>query len=190
MLPIAGVRHRATVRLRLSAEPGPPRLHQCQRLQRVRRLGSGLWLEYLADVFHLTRSGTSADHDPHDHKIVEQSGESYSSRSSSRGLGGAFLGSQIQTARIQYELILQHARHLTAGAVSTTRRQSPRGQLRFAMAPSATSAANKGFIGDGAVVSYVNKNGDNHETHGNGTSLCVRALQHLRICPHSSSRVE
>ena len=50
--------------------------------------------------------------------------------------------------------------------------------------------ANKGFIGDGAVVSYLNNKGDDHETYGNGTSLCVRALQHLRICPHSSSQVE
>ena len=27
-------------------------------------------------------------------------------------------------------------------------------------------------------------------TYGNGTSLCVRALQQLRICPRNSSRVE
>jgi hypothetical protein len=58
------------------------------------------------------------------------------------------------------------------------------------LAPSVTWAANKGFIGDGAVVSYLNNKGDNHETYGNGTSLCVRALQHLRICPHASSQVE
>src|ERR1700674_2352450 len=62
--------------------------------------------------------------------------------------------------------------------------------LGNAIAPSATSAADKDFIGDGAVVSYVNNKGDNHETYGNGTSRCVGALQHLRICPHSSSRVE
>ena len=48
----------------------------------------------------------------------------------------------------------------------------------------------KGFNGDGAVVAYLNNKGDNHETYGNGTSLCVRALQHLRICPHRSSQVE
>jgi hypothetical protein len=58
------------------------------------------------------------------------------------------------------------------------------------MAPSAASAANKGFIGDGAIVSYLVNKGDNHETYGNGTSVGVRALQHLRICPHSSSQVE
>jgi len=55
--------------------------------------------------------------------------------------------------------------------------------------PARTSAANKGFIGDGAVASYLNSKGDNHETYGNGTSLSVSALQHLRICPHSWSRV-
>jgi hypothetical protein len=58
------------------------------------------------------------------------------------------------------------------------------------MALSATSAGDKGFIGDGAVVSYLNNKGDIHETYGNGTSLGVRVLQHLRICPHSSSQVE
>jgi diaminopimelate epimerase len=58
------------------------------------------------------------------------------------------------------------------------------------MAPPATSAANKGFIGDGAVVSYLNNKGDNHETCGNGTRLGVCALQHLRICPHRSSQAE
>jgi hypothetical protein len=31
------------------------------------------------------------------------------------------------------------------------------------MAPSATSAADKGFTGDGAVVSYLDNKGDNHE---------------------------
>jgi hypothetical protein len=51
------------------------------------------------------------------------------------------------------------------------------------MAPSATSAADKGFIGDGAVVSYLSSKGDNHETYGNGTSLGVRALQHLPPLP-------
>jgi hypothetical protein len=52
------------------------------------------------------------------------------------------------------------------------------------------SQLNKEFIGDGAVVSYLNNKGDNDETYGNGTCVCVRALQHLRICPHSSSQVE
>src|ERR1700743_3652926 len=57
-------------------------------------------------------------------------------------------------------------------------------------APSATSAANRGFIGNGAVVSYLNDKGDNDETYyGNGTSLYVRALRQLRICPYNSARV-
>jgi hypothetical protein len=52
------------------------------------------------------------------------------------------------------------------------------------------SQANKDFIGDSAVVSYLGEKGDNDEIYGNGTSLCVRVPQHLRICPHSSSQVE
>jgi hypothetical protein len=82
---------------------------------------------------------------------------------------------------------------MTAGAVSTDEKTiaAQLARLGTAMAPSATWAANKGFIGDGAVVSYLHNEGDNHhETYGNGTSLCVRALQHLRICPHRSSQVE
>jgi hypothetical protein len=54
----------------------------------------------------------------------------------------------------------------------------------------ATSTANRDFVGDGAVVSYLNNKGDNHETYGDGIGHCVRALQHLRVRLHSSSRVE
>jgi len=51
-------------------------------------------------------------------------------------------------------------------------------------------AANKGFIGDDAAVSYLNNKGDNHEIYSNGTGYCVRALQQLRICPQRSSQLE
>jgi hypothetical protein len=54
---------------------------------------------------------------------------------------------------------------------------------------SAAIALEKGFNGDGAVVSYLNGKGDSHETYGNSISFCVRALQRRRTCPHSSSRV-
>ncbi|MET0218563.1 MAG: hypothetical protein ABW205_11670, partial [Burkholderiales bacterium] len=36
----------------------------------------------------------------------------------------------------------------------------------------------QGFNGDGAVVSYLENKGDNHETCDPGTSLCVRALKY------------
>jgi hypothetical protein len=48
----------------------------------------------------------------------------------------------------------------------------------------------KDFIGDGVVYLLSKQQGDNHETYGNGTGLGVRVLKHVRICPHSSSRVE
>src|SRR6202165_2391404 len=41
-------------------------------------------------------------------------------------------------------------------------------------------ALKEDFNGDGAVVSYLNNKGDNHETRDNSISLCVRALQHVR----------
>src|SRR5450631_3478438 len=75
----------------------------------------------------------------------------------------------------------------SAAGSSTFNRTARSGPLRYA--PSATSAANRDFIGDGAVVSYLNNKGDNNETYGDGTSLYVRALRHLRICPDNSSRV-
>ena len=53
----------------------------------------------------------------------------------------------------------------------------PQVRLGNAMTPSATSAANKGFMDDGPVVSRPNDIGDNGKTHGNCTRLCVRALQ-------------
>jgi hypothetical protein len=45
----------------------------------------------------------------------------------------------------------------------------------------------QGFNGDGAVVSYLENKGDNHETYDNSIGLCVRALQHGRACKHGSS---
>jgi hypothetical protein len=59
----------------------------------------------------------------------------------------------------------ENARHrfsFSAGAVSTDEKTiaAQSAPLGTAMAPSATWAANKGFIGDGAVVSYLNNNGD------------------------------
>src|ERR1700743_377891 len=61
---------------------------------------------------------------------------------------------------------------------------------RFTMAASVTSAANKGFIGMVRLSLICVTQGDDHEAYGNGTSLGVRTLQHLPICPQSSSRVE
>src|SRR5258708_23481026 len=88
---------------------------------------------------------------------------------------------------------VRHHRLAQAGAPLSDRlcgaaRLAPLGKA--AMAPLARSADNKGFIGDDVVVSYLDNKGDNYETYGHGTSHCVRALQHLRICPHSSSPVE
>jgi hypothetical protein len=40
------------------------------------------------------------------------------------------------------------------------------------------------FNGGGTVVSYLNGKGDNDEPYGNSISG-VRAIQHVRICPHS-----
>ena len=51
-------------------------------------------------------------------------------------------------------------------------------------------ATKKDFNGDDAVVSYLINKGDNHEACSNGTSVCARALQHLRICAHGSSQAE
>src|ERR1700694_1561479 len=48
----------------------------------------------------------------------------------------------------------------------------------------------QGFNGDGAVVSYLENKGDNHETYDNSISLCIRALQHGRTCKDGSSRAE
>jgi len=42
----------------------------------------------------------------------------------------------------------------------------------------------EGFNGDGAVVSYLNDKGDNDDTYGDSISG-VRAVQHVRIRPHS-----
>jgi hypothetical protein len=44
------------------------------------------------------------------------------------------------------------------------------------MAPSATSAADKGFTGDGAVVFYLDNKGDNRETYGNGNHWSLLEL--------------
>ena len=38
----------------------------------------------------------------------------------------------------------------------------------------------QGFNGDGALVSYLENKGDNHETYDPGTCLCVRALKYVR----------
>ena len=59
--------------------------------------------------------------------------------------------------------------------------------LRGAAADVNASAANRLLVMV-RFVSYLSEKRNNHETYGNGTGLCVRALQHLRICPHSSSR--
>ena len=44
----------------------------------------------------------------------------------------------------------------------------------FAYDPTRTSAADKGFIGDSAVVSYLNSKGDNHTAISAGTGTAMR----------------
>lgn len=60
VLPVAGVRRRAAVRLRLSAQRRPPRVRQSQGIRGIRRGGSPDRVEQLAHICHLARSGASA----------------------------------------------------------------------------------------------------------------------------------
>lgn len=57
---VAGVRRRAAVRLRLSAQRRPPRVRQSQGIRGIRRGGSPDRVEQLAHICHLARSGASA----------------------------------------------------------------------------------------------------------------------------------
>jgi hypothetical protein len=59
--------------------------------------------------------------------------------------------------------------------------------LRDVNSFASSTVLKQGFNGDGAVVSYLENKGDNHETYDNSISLCVRALQHGRACKHGSS---
>jgi hypothetical protein len=62
--------------------------------------------------------------------------------------------------------------------------------LRDVNSFASSTVLKQGFNGNGAVVSYLENKGDNHETYDNSISLCVRALQHGRTCKHGSSRAE
>jgi hypothetical protein len=67
--------------------------------------------------------------------------------------------------------------------------QKKKPALRDVNSVASSTVLKLGFNGDGAVVSYLEKKGDNHETYDNSISLCVRALRRGRNSPHSSSRV-
>jgi hypothetical protein len=58
--------------------------------------------------------------------------------------------------------------------------------LRDVNSFASSTVLKRGFNGDGAVVSYLENTGDNHETYDPGTSLCVRALKYVRTCVHKS----
>jgi hypothetical protein len=59
--------------------------------------------------------------------------------------------------------------------------------LRDVNSFASSTVLKRGFNGGWAVVSYLENKGDNDETYNNSISLCGRALQHGRTCPHSSS---
>jgi hypothetical protein len=44
----------------------------------------------------------------------------------------------------------------------------------------------QGFNGGGAVVSYLENKGDNHETYDPSISLCFRTLKYVRTRAHKS----
>ena len=44
------------------------------------------------------------------------------------------------------------------------------------------------FNGAGTVVSYLNNKGDNHETHDNRTSNCIRSSKHIRARTRRNAR--
>jgi hypothetical protein len=44
----------------------------------------------------------------------------------------------------------------------------------------------QGFNSEGAVVSYLENKGDDHETYDSGTGLGIRALNYVRTCARKS----
>jgi hypothetical protein len=94
---------------------------------------------------------------------------------------------EVARADAKHEKMQQFSRRPLQHGRSRLHSKNKKLALRDVNSFASSTVLKQGFNGDGAVVSYLENKGDNHETCDNSISLCVRALQHGRACKHGSS---
>jgi ABC-type phosphate/phosphonate transport system substrate-binding protein len=97
------------------------------------------------------------------------------------------LSTEVARADAKHENMQQFSRRPLQHGRSRLHSKNKKLALRDVNSFASSAVPKQGLNGDGAVVSYLENKGDNHETYDNSISLCVRALQHGRACKHGSS---